>query len=149
MSNRESLAKRKFLDTFEIERVSISGIGPAKKAMLESYGIETAADVTMSAVMNVPGFGPALTKRLMDWRRIVESTFRFDPNAGVDRRDIAELDQRIGQTKRDLEEALRKGAVELHNLRTSILTRRQALEGPIRIAAQRLAQAEADLAVVE
>jgi len=148
VNNREALAKQKFLDTFEIDRAIISGIGPAKKAMLESYGIETAADVNRSAVMNVPGFGPALTKRLMDWRQSVEARFRFNPNAGVSPRDVADLDQRIAQQKRELEDALRKGASELHHLRASILSKRQALEGLIRAAAQTLAQAEADLAAV-
>ena len=148
VANRESLAKKKFLDKFEVESASISGIGPAKKAMLESYGIETAADVNKHAVMNVPGFGPALTKRLLDWRRSVEAKFRFNPSAGVDPRDVADLDQRMAQQKRDLEEELRKGAAELHHLRTSILSRRQALEGPMRAAKQSLAQAEADIAAV-
>lgn len=149
VNNREALAKQRFLDNFEIDRATISGIGPAKKAMLESFGIETAADVNRSAVMNVPGFGPALTKRLMDWRRSVELKFRFSPNVGVDPRDITVLDQRIAQQKRDLEEALRKGPSELHHLRISILSKRQAMEGPMRAAAQTLAQAEADLSAVQ
>lgn len=147
--NRESIAKQRFLDTFEIGAASISGIGPAKKAMLESYGIETAADVTTHSVMKVPGFGPALTKRIVGWRRNLEGKFRFDPNTGVDPRAVAELDQRIAQTKRDLEHSLRQGAGDLHTLRMSILNRRQALEGPMRLAAQSLAQAEADLAAIQ
>lgn len=149
LANRESAARKKFLDGFEIENATISGIGPTKKAMLESYGVETAADITRDAVMNVPGFGPALTLRLMEWRKTVEARFRFDPNAGVDPRDVQELDLRIAQQKRVLEDALRRGAIDLHHLRTSILTRRQALEGPMRSAAQALAQADADLAAIQ
>lgn len=117
--------------------------------MLESYGIETAADVNNNAVTSVPGFGPALTKRLLDWRRSIEARFRFNPSAGVDPRDVVDLDRKMAQQKRDLEETLRKGAIELHQLRTSILSRRQALEGPMRTAAQSLAQAEADLAAIQ
>lgn len=149
VANRESAAKKKFLDKFEIEKASISGIGPAKKSMLESYGIETAADVKRNAVMNVPGFGPALTTRLLDWRKSVEARFRFDANAAVDPRDFQDLDQAIAQRKRQIEEDLRKGATELHHLRTTILSQRQALDGPIRAAAQALAQAEADLSAVQ
>src|SRR5215211_3275973 len=33
-------------------------IGEGRKQLLESYGIETAADVTSSALEGVPGFGP-------------------------------------------------------------------------------------------
>lgn len=148
VKNRASLAKRRYLDRFEIADATVSGIGPAKKSMLESYGIETAADITEAAVMNVPGFGPALTKRLLDWRRGVESKFRFDPASGVDPRDVADLDQRIAQERRDLEDALHKGGADLHHLRASILSRRQALEGALRAAIQALEQAEADLAAV-
>jgi DNA-binding helix-hairpin-helix protein with protein kinase domain len=149
VSNREAAAKKKFLDKFEISNASISGIGPAKKSMLESYGIETAADISRNAILNVPGFGPALTTRLMDWKRTVEARFRFDPNSGVDPRDVADLDQRIAQQKRDLEDSLRKGTAELHQIRNTILSRRQALEGPMRTAARSAAQADADMRVIQ
>ena len=148
LANREAAAKEKFLDQFEIERARISGIGPAKTAMLESYGIETAADIKTHAVLNVPGFGPALTKRLVDWRRSIEARFKFDRNSGVDPRDVSVLDQRMAQEKRNLEDALWKGVGELNQLRTTILSRRQALEIPIRAVAAKLAQAEADIAVI-
>ncbi len=148
MNNREQSARIRFLDRFEIERASINGIGPAKKAMLESYGIETAADIERAAVRKVPGFGPALTQRLLDWRRSVEQDFRFNPNSSIDPRDLADLERRMAQHKRELEDALRKGAAELHQLRTTVLSRRQALEGPIRAAAEARAQADADLSAV-
>lgn len=149
VSNREAAAKKKFLDKFEISDASISGIGPAKKSMLESYGIETAADISRNAVLNVPGFGPALTTRLMDWRRTVEARFRFNSNSSVDPRDVADLDLRMAQQKRDLEDALRRGAAELHQIRNSILSRRQALEGPIRAAARFAAQTDADIRAIQ
>lgn len=149
VSNREAAAKKKFLDKFEISSASITGIGPAKKSMLESYGIETAADISRNSVLNVPGFGPALTIRLMDWRRTIEAKFRFDPNAGVDPKDVADLDQRMTQRKCELEDALRNGAAVLHQIRNTILLRRQALEGPIRAAARSAAQADADMRTIQ
>lgn len=149
VNNRETAAKRKFLDTFEISKASISGVGVAKKSMLESYGIETAADVSYNAVLNVPGFGPALTKRVMGWKRTVEGRFRFNPTAGVDPKDVADLDQRIAHQKRSLEDALRRGATELHQVRNTILSKRQALEGPMRATAKSAAQADADMRAVQ
>jgi DNA-binding helix-hairpin-helix protein with protein kinase domain len=149
VNNREAAAKNKFLDKFEISQATINGIGPAKKSMLESYGVETAADISRSAILNVPGFGPALTTRLMNWRRSVESRFRFDPSTGVDPKTIADLDQRMAKEQRELEDALRKGAAELHHLRNTILTRRQALDGPIQAAARAGAQADADLRAIQ
>jgi DNA-binding helix-hairpin-helix protein with protein kinase domain len=38
--------KQKFLDGCFIDSASISGVGPARKAALRSFGIETAADVS-------------------------------------------------------------------------------------------------------
>lgn len=142
--DREAAAKARFLDQFEIARATISGIGPAKKSMLESYGVETAADISRNAVLNVPGFGPALTSRLLDWRRKVERGFRFDAASGVDPRDVAELDRCMAERKCELQDALRKGAAELHQISKTILSRRQALDGPIRVAVRAAAQAEAD-----
>lgn len=148
VANREVAARNHFLDGFEIERATISGIGPAKKAMLESYGIETAADVTRNAVIQVPGFGPALTKRLLDWRVGLERRFRFNPAAGVDPRDVTDMDRSIQQRKAEIEAALRKGSAELQQIKAAIQTRRQALEGALCQAARELGQAESDLRAI-
>lgn len=91
--DREKCARRRFLEGFKIEHARISGIGPAKRTMLESYNIEPAADINRNAVLDVPGFGPALATRLEDWRHSVESRFRFNPNSAVEPRDIQELDR--------------------------------------------------------
>lgn len=54
--------KQRFLDTCFIDRATISGVGPAPKAALRSFGIETAADVSRNKVMQVRGFGEGLTR---------------------------------------------------------------------------------------
>jgi DNA-binding helix-hairpin-helix protein with protein kinase domain len=56
----------KYLDSYRIDRTSINGIGPSRKATLQSYGVETAADITQSAILAVPGFGPSYTRKLLD-----------------------------------------------------------------------------------
>lgn len=78
-STREQRQRSAFLDRFLIRRASIAGIGPAKTATLASFGIESADDVTTSAVMAVPGFGPATTAKLVQWRREQEAKFRYNP----------------------------------------------------------------------
>lgn len=148
VANRETTARNQFLDGFEIERATISGIGQAKKAMLESYGIETAADVNRQAVLRVPGFGPALTQRLLDWRAGLERRFKFDTSSAVDPRHVADMDRTIQHRKVDIEASLRKAPIELQQLRNTILTRRQALHGALAQAAQELGQAEADLKAI-
>jgi DNA-binding helix-hairpin-helix protein with protein kinase domain len=58
-----------YLENFFIEHAMIPGIGPSRKATLESYGIETASDVDTQRIVAVPGFGRAMADKLMEWRR--------------------------------------------------------------------------------
>lgn len=148
VASRERDALVKFLDGFEIMHASISGIGSAKKSMLESFGIETAADVNANAVLAVPGFGPALTQRLLDWRKGVQQRFRFDARSGVDPKLIGDLDRAIMKRRSDIEAELRAGANSLLQVRASVMTRRHALEAQLKQAAIAAAQAAADLKVV-
>jgi DNA-binding helix-hairpin-helix protein with protein kinase domain len=144
IADREKHARTRFLEGFEIEDAKIPGIGPAKRAMLEIYNIETAADITESAVLDVPGFGPALYRRLADWRRSVEMRFRFDPNSAVDPRDIQDLERNLVQRRMQLERSLLQGAQDLARLRQEFARLREQLlksAGPYAIA---FAQADAD-----
>jgi DNA-binding helix-hairpin-helix protein with protein kinase domain len=144
IAEREKHARRRFLERFEIENAKIPGIGPAKRAMLESYNIETAADITESAVLNVPGFGPALYGRLRDWRRSVEVRFKFDPNSAVDPRDIQDLESKIVQQRTQLERALMQGAQDLQRLQQELKHKREQLLRNAESIAAAYAQADAD-----
>lgn len=74
----------RYLDGFFIDKADIDGITPALKAALQSYNIETAADVTEKAVDAVPGFGPVRTKRMLSWKAKVSKGFRYVPGHGPD-----------------------------------------------------------------
>jgi hypothetical protein len=106
-----------YLENFFIEHATIPGIGPGRKATLESYGIETAADVDTQSIVAVPGFGPAMAEKLMDWRRETERAFRFDPSKGVDPQKIVAVDRDIATQKRKIEQALIAGSTELLQLK--------------------------------
>ncbi|WP_329842543.1 hypothetical protein [Stenotrophomonas sepilia] len=143
-SNRHQSALKQFLDKFEIERASIPGIGATKKAMLESFGIETAADVSRHAVLNVPGFGPALTDRLMKWRQDIEARFRFDPNSAIDPRQVADLDRTIQGRRAQIESDLVAGRLAILQMRQAAMARRRSLEEAMRAAVDVLSQQTAD-----
>ena len=132
------------LDGFHIARAHISDIGPGRKAILQSYGIETAADVERHKILNVPGFGPAMTRRLTDWRRSVERNFRFDPTRGVEPRRISALDAEIATLKKKLEEELSSGPVELLKVRRQAEQRLAALGTELEQAIKQLAQCRTD-----
>jgi DNA-binding helix-hairpin-helix protein with protein kinase domain len=144
IADREKHARTRFLEGFEIEDAKIPGIGPAKRAMLESYNIETAADITESAVLDVPGFGPALYGRLADWRRSVDMRFKFDPNSAVDPRDIQDLERNLVQRRMQLERSLLQGGQELERLRQEFARLREQLLKSAAPYAISFAQAEAD-----
>jgi len=81
-----------YLEAFELSRADIKGIGPAKLAVLESYGIDSAAEVSPSRLHIVPGFGEALIGRLMQWRRVHEAGFVYNASDNdADRQEVARI----------------------------------------------------------
>ena len=135
--NQRQLQLDRFLDLFEIEKAKIEGIGRGRTQMLESFGIETAADIKRAAIQAVPGFGPKMQQRLLAWRASVEAKFRFDANKGVDPRDTAKVEADILIEKKGLEGKLLQGYAELTQLRVQILAARDRLR-------QRVDRAHAD-----
>jgi DNA-binding helix-hairpin-helix protein with protein kinase domain len=137
-----------FLDRFEIDRAKIEGIGAARKRTLESYGIETAADLTRSSIDSVPGFGPKLRSQLMAWRNTVESRFKFDPSKGVDPQDIAKVEHDIRTLKKNAEDQHRTGLAELKALANRINAVRTGMRSQMEALQREFAQANADYAAV-
>jgi len=72
---------RAYLDSFRIGPGCVHGIGAGRIAQLVSFGIETAADLDLTIVSQIPGFGDQLTERLFKWRRDLERRFRFNPKS--------------------------------------------------------------------
>ena len=64
-----------FLDNFLISEGKIKGIGASKSIILQSYGIETAYDISYQEIMTIKGFGPKITQSLVDWQKECEKTF--------------------------------------------------------------------------
>jgi DNA-binding helix-hairpin-helix protein with protein kinase domain len=136
-------ALHRYLEKHLIATAKIENVGTGRKATLRSYGIETAADITRSAVLAVPGFGKALTTNLLAWRGVVEQTFVFDPTKGVDPRDIAALDNELYTTRARLEHLLRSGATQLTLIEQNTEWRRQSLWPVVNQAVEGLASADA------
>ncbi len=77
-TERRSRQLHDYLDTFLIRDASIAGIGPARKVTLASFGIESAADITVAAITGISGFGPAMAAKLTDWRSSYERRFVYN-----------------------------------------------------------------------
>lgn len=144
----EARQKHKFLERHFLDTAAISGVGPAKKAALRSFGIETAADVTWNKVISVKGFGEVLTRAVVDWRKACERQFVFNPNLAVTEADKNAVRAKIVTRKRALEITLNAGAAELQRLRQDMISKAKTLSTALQAASQKLAQSQADLNVI-
>jgi DNA-binding helix-hairpin-helix protein with protein kinase domain len=133
-----------FLDQYEIERARVNGIGPGRKQVLQSYGIETAADLNSAAILRVPGFGEKMTENLLEWRTSLERQFRFDPNKAIDPREIAKVEREVLTELRELADRLRNGLLELRQIHGQILNARAYMLPQVISAKTAYLQAEAD-----
>ncbi|HSG38666.1 MAG TPA: helix-hairpin-helix domain-containing protein, partial [Thermoanaerobaculia bacterium] len=144
----EARQKRQYLDRCFLDSATITGVGPAKKAALRSFGIETAADVDWNKVRSVKGFGDVLTRAVVDWRKSCERRFVFNPNAAVSAADKNAVRARIAARRRVLEESLSSGASDLQRFRQDAASKVTALRPQLDSAAQKLAQAQADRSIL-
>jgi DNA-binding helix-hairpin-helix protein with protein kinase domain len=131
----------KYLDQFEIDDAKIPGVGPGRKATLESYGIETADDVNDRRIRGISGFGPQTTANIVKWRRDLEAKFVFLPSERIDAALISRLDGDILRQRIKFEQELKAGTAELSRLRETLLARREALRPVIASAIDRLKEA--------
>ncbi|MFZ4848213.1 MAG: helix-hairpin-helix domain-containing protein, partial [Caldilinea sp.] len=142
--NARDLQLHEYLDNQHINRANIPGIGPARRASLISFGVETAADVDEAVISCIPGFGPKLTCELVEWRRQFERRFSFDPARGILRADLAKLEHRYAGQLRVLEQKLLAGPKELRDISQRLIAERQVLSSHVEQKTQSLAQVEAD-----
>jgi len=79
----------RFLASHLIQDASaqIPGMTPALAAVLQSYGIENAADVDHIKLLGVPMLHPGLVLELTTWRDRIERQFVFKSEHGVDFND--------------------------------------------------------------
>lgn len=137
-----------FLDRCFIDQADIKDVGPARKAALRSFGIETAADVERNKVRQVRGFGERLTAALVDWRKSCERRFTFNPNQAVSDTERAQLRSKFAGKKASLERQLSNGPPELQRFSKEATVRAVGLKTQAEWAAQKLAQAQADLSAL-
>ena len=133
-----------FLAKFEIEDAQIEGIGPARKRLLESYGIEAADDVVASRLQSVPGFGNIMIGRLVGWRLSIERKFVFDSTRTIDPRDIAKVEQKIQALRSELQNSLKTVHEEVMKVHAEISAARRAMRPKLEQLANALGQARAD-----
>jgi DNA-binding helix-hairpin-helix protein with protein kinase domain len=145
-ANRRDEHLKAFLDTFQIRHFKIAQIGPAKLAILTSYGIETAAHVSSVAVLKVPGFGPTNSKPLLKWRADLARRFTYNPNpSSADRHAISSIKAGVARRGNEIRAELGTGPERLTKLTAAIRQSRSAIESTLQRLREQRAQAIADL----
>lgn len=141
--------KKIFLESFFIDNAEITGLGPARKAALRSFGIETAADVERHKIQKVRGFGQSLTQAVLDWRASCERKFTFNISTSVSNSDKIAVKAKIASRKAAIEASLVAGANELNKFNQQAPLRLENLRSKLEKAAVTLAQARKDLSMLE
>ena len=134
-----------FLQRHRIASATIPNIGPGRKATLLSFNIETAADVTQTTLLGVPGFGPAMTTKLLAWRATIESRFVFNGQRASDPVDLEKIEREIANVRVQHERVLAQGAAQLEAVARQVLQARTVLREAGDQAQRDLTQAELDL----
>lgn len=142
-AERETRQRQRYLDRFRIDRASIPKIGSGRTSMLAAYGIETAADIDRWKILQIPGFGPALTTELLNWRRAHEQNFRFNPGDPTHDADVAAMDRDLAARRQALLDILRQGPATLRQLSAAIGSARPRLTPLLQQARTALAIARA------
>lgn len=143
--NKRQEQLRQFLQTHLIKSARIKGIGPGRVTMLSAYGIDTAGDIEIQRVKQVPQFGPVLVDRLVGWRREREHAFVYDPSRPLPVEAMIRLDKAIQDAQRRLIDDLRRALRALKAAHTSEPEAAANAAQRLRAAKFGLLQAEADL----
>jgi hypothetical protein len=114
--NRKAYFRDQYLRGCFISDHDIDRIGPSRKVLLASYGIETAYDVEAERVSAVRGMGPVLTGNLVAWKKRMLAQFQYDPRAPVPETDVRAVANKFRQLEESLRARLLRGAADLEAL---------------------------------
>ena len=112
MSQTEAEQRAQFLASFRIEGAKLANIGPARCAVLRSWGIDTAADVDETKSADIPGFGKNLTDTLVVWRDMRNRGFVYMPAPVVDPLEVQRIDRKLAVRCTKLMKELRERVAE-------------------------------------
>lgn len=143
--NKRQEQLRQFLQTLLIESARIKGIGRGRVAMLSAYGIDTAEDVEIQRVQQVPQFGPVLANRLVAWRRERERAFVYDPSRPLPREAVIRLEKEAEDAQRRIVDDLRRALRALKAAHASESATAATAAQRLHAAKLTLLQAEADV----
>jgi DNA-binding helix-hairpin-helix protein with protein kinase domain len=90
IAQHSEMQKADYLRNFIIRDYlqQIPGLKPSDVSTLESFGVETANDITALNLDMVPNVDPEVEMELTQWRSDVERNFMFNPEHGITLADV-------------------------------------------------------------
>jgi hypothetical protein len=134
------------LDKALIRQTKLKGITGERILALESFGIETAKDVPMLCNQKVPGIGPVLSRRLLEWRDTLASS--FVPKQRLPESEKNRIASRYAPALLPLGQSIHEVIQDLESIIASHQTREADLYKAIEVAVHNVAIAEAHLRVL-
>jgi DNA-binding helix-hairpin-helix protein with protein kinase domain len=147
-NHRGDIQLARYLDTAELGQAEIENINAGRKSYLQSFGIETAADVTEARLQAVPGISLKVRDSLVAWRRSLEAGFNYDASLSIDGEDRRSVEQDILAQRLRIGLAVREGYAELQQISRRIQLARTNLRRRGEDAYLAYLQAQADLRAV-
>jgi len=138
----QSFLENCFIDSYNFLRITAN-----RKATLRSFGIETAADISEAGLRRIPEFNDVLRNELLDWKKLMEEKFRFNPSKSMDPSGVQALIHKFQPRMRPIERELRLGIETLHEIQQKTLKARTRFQPMVEKSARDLAQAQADMEV--
>jgi DNA-binding helix-hairpin-helix protein with protein kinase domain len=142
--DREKLAREQYLKDQFLDDADIPNIGAGRKQILAAFNVETAFDIEEDRILAIKGFGPGLTAHLLKWKKQVSAEFKFDPKSGVPEADLRALALKYQREQDAAFADLGRAIGELESATAEAEKRLRSVEGPLRDAVARHAQAAAD-----
>lgn len=106
---------------FDIRDFPIPSFGSAKKLLIYTNGIRTAADISKLHQIKVAGIGPKNIQVLLDWQRHISSGFTYKPDVNVINQEINAVATAISNRRKLLEMEIRSEYKAVSLLKTNIL----------------------------
>jgi DNA-binding helix-hairpin-helix protein with protein kinase domain len=134
---------------FDIRNYPIPSFGAAKKQLIYTNGIHTAADMYKLKTHKISGIGPKNIQVLLDWQRQMGSGFTYTPDTEAIDREINFIANEIYIKKRKLENDIKAEYKGLSTLRAGIITATELLERQYVQLGTKLYQSRVDVEAFE
>ena len=132
----------RFLSTYMIAPLKIAGLGTSQKAMLASYGIDSADDVLREHA-RLPNLLPAeAVEPLVEWARERELRLLAVPGLSADPSEVREIERLLADEQTRLLAILSRGETRLRDVAGEVRVERMRLRHQLDLARRELEKVE-------